>query len=77
MSSTWARIATRCWKARCGSGSHLTERDTPLGRWTKGLLARAHRNVAVVALANKLARIAWAVLRRREKFTVGELAASA
>jgi hypothetical protein len=30
----------------------------------------------VVALANKLARIAWAVLRRREKFTVGELAAS-
>jgi hypothetical protein len=37
----------------------------------------ARSNVAVVALANKLARIAWAVLRRREKFTVGELAASA
>jgi hypothetical protein len=28
----------------------------------------AHRNVAVVAFANKLARIAWAVLRRRERF---------
>ena len=27
-------------------------------------MSRAHRNVAVVAFANKLARIAWAVLRR-------------
>ncbi len=41
---------------------YLAERDTPLGRWIKGLLARAHKNVVVVALANKLARIAWAVL---------------
>ena len=46
------------------------ERDTPLGRWAKALMARAHRNVAVVAFANKLARIAWAVLRRRERFAV-------
>jgi transposase len=29
-------------------------------RWVRGLLARAPKNVAVVALANKLARIAWA-----------------
>ena len=29
---------------------------------------RAHQNVVVVALANKLARIAWAVLRRGERF---------
>ena len=28
---------------------HVAERDTSLGRWTKGLLARVHRNVAVVA----------------------------
>jgi hypothetical protein len=28
-------------------------------------MSRTHRNVAVVALANKLARIAWAVLRRK------------
>jgi hypothetical protein len=27
-----------------------------------------HRKVAVVAFANKLARIAWAVLRRQERF---------
>ena len=47
---------------------YVAERDTPLGRWAKALLERAHRNVAVVALANKLARIAWAVLRRVERF---------
>ena len=47
---------------------HVAERDTPLGRWAKGLLARAHQNVAVVALANKLVRIAWAVLRRGQRF---------
>jgi transposase len=49
---------------------HVAERDTPLGRWAKGLLGRAHHNVAVVAFANKLARIAWAVLRRGETFAV-------
>ena len=43
---------------------YLVERETPLGRWARGLLARAHKNVVVVALANKLARIAWAVLAR-------------
>jgi transposase len=48
---------------------HIAERDTALGRWAKNLLARVHKNVAIVALANKLARIAWAVLRRGEKFT--------
>src|SRR5271166_6336300 len=47
---------------------YVAERDTPLGRWAKGLMSRAHRNVAVVAFANKLARIAWAVLRRNERF---------
>ena len=40
---------------------YLVQRETPLGRWVMGLLARAHENTVVVALANKLARIAWAV----------------
>ena len=39
-----------------------------LGRWAKELMSSAHRNVAIVAFANKLARIAWAVLRRGERF---------
>lgn len=56
---------------------YLAERDTALGRWAKGLLARVHKNIAVVALANKLARIAWAVLRRGEKFAAKGLPSAA
>jgi transposase len=41
----------------------LSRGETPMGAWLRGLLARAHPNVVVVALAAKLARIAWAVLR--------------
>ena len=47
---------------------YIAERDTPLGRWVKRLMSRTHRNVVVVALANKLARIAWAVLQRGKPF---------
>ena len=41
---------------------HLAQRPDALGHWLRSLLARAHRNVVIVALANKLARMAWAVL---------------
>jgi transposase len=34
----------------------------PVGEWARQLQARAHRNKVVVAVANKLARVAWAVL---------------
>jgi transposase len=47
---------------------HLAEKETTLGRWAKNLLGRVHQNVAVVALANKLARICWAVLRTGQTF---------
>ncbi len=47
---------------------HLARRDDGLGSWLRQLLARVHRNVAVVALANKLARIAWAVLSGRFRY---------
>lgn len=46
----------------------LAERDTPIGRWLRDLLARQHKNVVVVALANKLARICWAVLAGNRPF---------
>jgi transposase len=55
----------------------VAERDTPLVRWAKELMSRAHRNVAVVAFANKLARIAWAVLRRGGRFAVTGMPAAA
>lgn len=46
----------------------LSRSATPLGAWLRGLLARAHKNTVVVALASKLARIAWAVLRTGKAF---------
>jgi len=39
------------------------ERHPRLGKWLTQLEKRVHRNTAVVALANKLARIAWTILR--------------
>jgi transposase len=46
----------------------LANSATPLGAWLRALLGRVHRNAATVALANKLARIAWAVLRGGKAF---------
>lgn len=48
---------------------HLAKTETPLGRWLRALLQRSNYNTVVVALANKLARIAWVVLARGETFT--------
>ena len=39
-----------------------------IGAWMNALEARAPRNVLVVAMANKLARIAWAVLSTGEDY---------
>jgi transposase len=58
---------------------HVADKDTALGRWAKNLLSRVHQNVAVVALANKLARICWAVLRSGQRFApqgIGGLASA-
>ncbi len=48
--------------AAAGDASTLEKARDP-GAWLRGLLVRRHRNTVVVALANKLARIAWATLR--------------
>ncbi|MBB5060926.1 transposase [Granulicella aggregans] len=40
----------------------------PIGAWLDALDLRAHKNVVVVAMANKLARIAWAVLSSGEEY---------
>jgi transposase len=48
---------------------------TPLGAWLRGLVGRVHKNAATVALANKLARIAWAVMARGEDYRKPEAAA--
>jgi transposase len=46
----------------------IKDRTTPLARWVDQMKRRHHGNVAVVAMANKLARIAWAVLTKNERF---------
>lgn len=48
------------------------ERDDPLGRWVRQLVERRGMNRAAVALANKLARIAWAVLTHGERFNMNK-----
>jgi transposase len=40
----------------------------PRSRWAVGVSERRHRNIAAVALANKNARIAWALLSRGGTF---------
>ena len=43
----------------------------PLTKWISGLESRgAHPNVVIVGLANKLARIAWAVLASGEPYRI-------
>ena len=44
------------WRAR--------HREDRLSRWVTEIAKRSHTNVAAVALANKTARIAWAMLRQ-------------
>jgi transposase len=56
-----------------GAMPTLARSATPLGAWLRGLLARAHANTVVVALASKLARIAWAVLRSGDVYEAGKL----
>ncbi|HEY1577480.1 MAG TPA: IS110 family transposase [Terracidiphilus sp.] len=46
----------------------LNRDNHAMGKWMSQLEARTHRNVLVVAVANKLARIAWAVLARGEVY---------
>ena len=47
-----------------------TGREGKLWGWINGLLARRPFNTVVAALANKLARIIWAMLRRGETYRV-------
>ncbi len=40
-------------------------KDDRLSRWVTGIVTRRHPNVAAVALTNKTARMAWAILRNK------------
>ena len=51
------------------------ESSTRLGAWLRSLLAHAHANKAVVALAAKVARTVWALLRHEAVYEAAPMAA--
>jgi transposase len=53
--------------ARAGLNASVNKQDRR-SQWVQSLAARRNRNLATVALANKNARIAWAVLSREEAY---------
>jgi transposase len=55
---------------------HRLKQSPGLSCWLAQLLSRTHQHVAVVALANKLLRIAWAVLCKNEAYRAPVLAMS-
>lgn len=46
----------------------LAKANTAIGAWLRALLVRTHPNVAVVALAAKMARTVWALLRHGRNY---------
>jgi transposase len=48
--------------------NHQSRADRTLDPWLKGLLSRRPKNVAIVALANKMARTIWALLAHGRAF---------
>jgi transposase len=54
----------------------VERKEDATSRWATALKARRHTNVAVVAMANKIARIAYAVMRTGTPYdpTVGAVA---
>lgn len=56
-----ARAAMRWLDRQCG----------PMADWVRSMLTRRHPNVVACALANKLARVAWALAAHNTTFNAG------
>lgn len=54
----------------------LAKANTAIGAWLRALLVRTHPNIAVVALAAKMARTVWALLRHGRNYEAVPQAAS-
>ena len=50
--------------------SRLPKHDDPRSAWLNALVSRRGFNRTIVALANKTARIAWALLSRKEEYAI-------
>jgi transposase len=57
--------------------SHRIRGSADTDSWLMKLLARRNRNIAAVALANKNARIVWALLAHQREYCAGPVAAAA
>lgn len=55
----------------------IERREDALGQWVSSMLLRRHSNVVACALANKLARIAWAMLAKGTRYSGSVQAANA
>jgi len=54
---------------------HTKDKPTPIANWIRKLMEKKPFRLVSVALANKLARIAWVVLTRQEAYRPYELTA--
>lgn len=54
---------------------HTKDKSTPMANWIRRLLEKKPFKLVSVALANKLARIAWVILTRNEAYRLRELTA--
>jgi hypothetical protein len=50
----------------------LARQTGPLAYWVSAMLTRRHSNVVACALANKMARIAWAIAAHHTTFEMKE-----
>ena len=59
------RLLVQCARAYMQRLEHQTDR---LAQWVRSMLTRRHSNVVACALANKLARTAWAIAAHHTQF---------
>ena len=65
-------ICARCWSSGCTSVLRVAHKyKGALAEWIVALRARKPERIVAVALANKLARIAWAMMSTGEAFRTG------
>ncbi|RQR24582.1 IS110 family transposase [Burkholderia sp. Bp9142] len=65
------RLLVQCARAYM---QQLERQTGPLADWVRAMLTRRHSNVVACALANKLARTAWALVTRNTTFDAGSAA---
>ncbi|MHA6890789.1 transposase, partial [Ralstonia pseudosolanacearum] len=68
------RLLVQCARAYM---QRLERQSGPLADWVRSMLARRHSNVVACALANKLARTAWALATHDTIFRAAASAAQA